>query len=85
MRRIQLELRACKDKLKEIPQDFFDFYIYINKRKIKPRKPYNTEKKSKNNETVSLKNNRFALLDNQNSTIRRKRHHQYSFEKLALM
>ena len=24
MRRIQLELRACKDKLAEIPQDFFD-------------------------------------------------------------
>ena len=24
MRRVQLELRACKDKLAEIPQDFFD-------------------------------------------------------------
>ena len=27
MRRIQLELRACKDKLAEIPQDFFDNLI----------------------------------------------------------
>ena len=33
MRRIQLELRARKDKLTEIPQDFFDNLIlveYIN-------------------------------------------------------
>ena len=29
MRRIQLELRACKDKLAEIPQDFFDI-SYLN-------------------------------------------------------
>ena len=28
MRRIQLELRACKAKLAEIPQDFFDNLIY---------------------------------------------------------
>ena len=28
MRRIQLELRACKDKLAEIPQDFFDNLIF---------------------------------------------------------
>ena len=27
MRRIQLELRACKDKLAEMPQDFFDNLI----------------------------------------------------------
>ena len=28
MQRIQLELRACKDKLAEIPQDFFDNLIF---------------------------------------------------------
>ena len=32
MRRIQLELRACKDKLAEIPQDFSD-NIYIKAHK----------------------------------------------------
>ena len=31
MRRIQLELRACKDKVAEIPQDFFDNILYIPK------------------------------------------------------
>ena len=29
MRRIQLELRACKDKLAKIPQDFFDNLIVV--------------------------------------------------------
>ena len=43
-------------------------YININKRKISPQKAYNTEKKSKNNETDPLKYDRFALLDNENST-----------------
>ena len=43
-------------------------YININKRKISPQKAYNTEKKLKNNATDRLKNNRFALLDNEDST-----------------
>ena len=43
-------------------------YINIKKRKISPQKASNTEKKSKHNETDPLKNNRFALLDNKNST-----------------
>ena len=29
MRRIQLELRACKDKLAEIPQNFFILFILL--------------------------------------------------------
>ena len=46
-------------------------YININKRKMYPQKVYNTEKKSKNNEIDPFKNNRFALLDNENSTEKR--------------
>ena len=34
MQRIQLDLRACKDKLAELPQDFFDNLLY-EKIKIK--------------------------------------------------
>ena len=30
MRRIQLKLRACKDKFAEIPQDFFDNLLLSN-------------------------------------------------------
>ena len=30
MRRIQLELRALKDKIAEIPQDFFDNHYILN-------------------------------------------------------
>ena len=43
-------------------------YINIKKRKSSTQKAYNTEKESKSNETDSLKNIRFALLDNENST-----------------
>ena len=42
-------------------------YINLNKRKISPQKAYSTAKKSKNNETDPLKNNRSALLDKVNS------------------
>ena len=65
---LRLRYLPSKLSLKKSAAEGILRYININKGMTSPQKVYNTEKKLKNYETDALKNNPFALLDNENST-----------------